>query len=132
MTPSAVRVAYNCFMFISMIVAFIFNICAILGDNWIEGEREGELIHDGLWVTCENSKCLKFSDTKVVLSGNLFLQFLLPLLLLTLNLNRLNIFQKFFHVTREVNLTDRPCLAFITRIYFIGAIILEIDKREYL
>ena len=101
MTPSAVRVAYNCFMFISMIVAFIFNICAILGDNWIEGEREGELIHDGLWVTCKNSKCLKFSDTKVVLSGNLFLQFLLPLLLLTLNLNRLNIFQKFFHVTRK-------------------------------
>ena len=56
-----------------MIVAFIFNICAIFGDNWIEGEREGAVIHDGLWVNCKNSKCVKFSDTKVVLSGNLFL-----------------------------------------------------------
>ena len=73
MTPSTVRVAYNCFMFISMIVAFIFNICAIFGDNWIEGEKEGAVIHNGLWVTCKNSKCVKFSDTKVVLPGILFL-----------------------------------------------------------
>ena len=92
MTPSTVRVAYNCFMFISMIVAFIFNICAIFGDNWIEGERGGAVIHDGLWVTCKSSKCLKFSDTSEVLSGNLYLKFLLSLLILTLNLNRLKIF----------------------------------------
>ena len=59
-----------------MIVTFTLHLCAVAGEKWVEVEAAGRKVHYGLWVSCEDFNCVRFSNTHLKLPGKFILHIL--------------------------------------------------------